>query len=203
MTANRPFAQACEQNKQPILAVLQEQLADASSVLEIGSGTGQHAVFFAEQMPHLSWQPSDRADNLPGIRAWIEHAQLMTVEPPIELDVGDAQWGIDTAENIFSANAIHIMSWNHVIALFGGVKKIALPGAKLIMYGPFNYASEFTSESNRQFDAMLRQRDPLSGIRNFEEVDELAQAAGFSLLRDYDMPANNRTLVWQKPRSGN
>ena len=199
MNANRPYAEACEQNKRPILAVLQEQLGDAKMVLEIGSGTGQHAVFFAEHMPHLVWQPSDRAENLPGIRMWIEHTQLTSVRPPIELDVGDQEWGIDCAENIFSSNAIHIMSWNHVIALFGGVKKIALPGAKLIMYGPFNYANEYTSDSNRQFDAMLRQRDPLSGIRNFEDVDELAQAAGFHLLKDYAMPANNRTLVWQKP----
>ena len=193
-----PYAEACEQNKDPILQVLREQFTEPLTVLEIGSGTGQHAVYFTEQMPHLRWQPTDRAEYLAGISSWIEHAQSSSVLPPIELDVSEKEWQIKTASGIFCSNAIHIMSWNHVIALFGGVKLIAEKGAKLVMYGPFNYGNEYTSESNRQFDTMLRSRDPLSGIRNFEDVDELANAAGFSLLKDYAMPANNRTIVWQK-----
>ncbi len=198
MNLSRPFSEACEQNKFPILEVLKEQLTGSPTVLEIGSGTGQHAVFFAQQMAHLTWQPTDLAKNLPGIRAWIEYAHCKNVLPPIELDVGSAQWSAGSVEYIFSANAMHIMSWDQVIALFGGVGKIALPGAKLLVYGPFNYNNEYTSESNRRFDALLRNRDPLSGIRNFEDVDELATAAQFTLIRDYAMPANNRTLVWQK-----
>ena len=149
-------------------------------------------------MARLTWQPTDLAENLPGISAWINYANCINLLPPIELDVARANWNVDSVECIFSANAMHIMSWYHVIALFGGVGKIALPNARLIVYGPFNYNDEYTSESNQRFDAMLRSRDPLSGIRNFEDVDKLAAAAQFKLIRDYAMPANNRTLVWQK-----
>jgi len=195
---NRPFSEACEQNKFHILEVLKEQLSGSETVLEIGSGTGQHGIFFTQQMPHLTWQPTDLVENLPGIRAWIEFAQSKNVLPPVELDGGSVRWNVDLVECIFSANAIHIMSWNHVIALFGGAGKIALPGARLIVYGPFIYDSPDTSESNRRFDEMLRSRDPLCGVRNGEDVDELATAAKFTLVRDYAMPANNRTLVWQK-----
>lgn len=201
MNWQRPYSEACEQNKHAILEVLQEQLSGTQSVLEIGSGSGQHAVFFTQQMPRISWQPTDLAENLAGIRAWIDYAECKNVLPPIELDVGSDEWNVGSVETVFSANAIHIMSWHHVIRLFAGVGKIALPGARLIMYGPFNYNNEFTSESNRRFDAMLRNGDPLSGIRNFEDVDKLAVAAGFELIRDYPMPANNRTLVWQKHQS--
>ena len=195
-----PFAAACEENKAPILAVLAQELNDASSVLEIGSGTGQHAVYFARELPHLSWQPTDVAEHLSGIRGWIEHTGVTNVRPPLALDVGDPTWPVESAEHIYSSNAVHIMSWIHVIALFGGLMGVAQAGAKLILYGPFNYGGEFTSDSNRQFDAMLRQRDPASGIRNFEDLDELANAAGFVFLRDHAMPANNRILVWQKPQ---
>ncbi len=201
MNQNRPFSEACEQNKLPILKVLKEQLNGSKTVLEIGSGTGQHGIFFTQHMAHLTWQPTELAENLPGIRAWIEFAQSKNVLPPIELDVGNVQWNLGPVECIFSANTIHIMSWNHVIALFGGAGKTALPGARLIVYGPFNYGNQYTSESNRQFDAMLRNRDPLSGIRNFEDIDELATAAKFTLIRDYAMPENNRLLVWQKQSS--
>jgi hypothetical protein len=195
---SRPFSDACEQNKFPILEVLKEQLIGSPTVLEVASGTGQHAVFFTQQMAHLTWQPTDLASNLPGIRAWIEYSQCKNVLPPIELDVSSAQWNVGSVEYIFSANAMHIMSWKQVVALFSGAGKIALPGARLIVYGPFNYNNEYTSESNRQFDALLRNRDPLSGIRSYEDVNELATAAQFTLIRDYEMPANNRTLVWQK-----
>lgn len=200
MTGNRPYADACEQNKWPILQVLKEQRSEPQTILEIASGTGQHAAFFARQMPHLTWQTSDLAHNLPGIGAWIAQADCHNLPNPIALDVGDKQWNVGKVDSLFCANAIHIMSWQQVISLFDGIANITAPTAKLIMYGPFNYQHHYTSKSNQQFDAMLKQRDPESGIRNFEDVNQLASKAGFSLLQDYPMPANNRTLAWQKNR---
>ena len=173
MIHDRPFSDACEQNKLPILEVLREQLTEPQSVLELSSGTGQHAVFFARELPHLNWQPTDLAENLAGIQSWIDYAAQPNVLPPLQLDVGQKEWNIASADCVFSANAVHIMSWNHVIAMFSGLTKIANTNARLIIYGPFNYANEYTSDSNRQFDFFLRQRDPTSGIRNFEDVDEL------------------------------
>ncbi|MEM7293676.1 MAG: DUF938 domain-containing protein [Pseudomonadota bacterium] len=198
MSDNRPFAESCEQNKNPILDVLREQLTTPQRVLELSSGTGQHAVYFAKELPHLIWQPSDLPENLAGIQAWLDHAGSDNILPPVEIDVGEKEWNIEPVECAFSSNAVHIMSWNHVIALFSGLVSYTLPGALLIMYGPFNYNNEYTSQSNWEFDQYLRQRDPLSGIRDFEDIEELAKAAGFSLLKDYEMPANNRTLVWKK-----
>lgn len=195
---DRPFSQACEQNQHIILAVLKDYLVEPQWVFEIGSGTGQHAVFFARELPFLHWQPSDLSENLPGISAWIEYSGLDNISHPITLDVASTNWPEISAGCFFSANSLHIMSWNHVIAFFGGLARVAEPNAHLIVYGPFNYNNEFTSESNREFDAYLRSRDPLSGVRNFDDIDELANAAGFTLLEDRAMPANNRTLVWKK-----
>ena len=198
MTTPLPFAKSCEQNKKPILAVLKEQLSEPTTVLEIGSGTGQHAVYFAQTMPHLRWQPSDRPENLPAIQAWIEHQGGENVLSPIALDVGLEQWPSESYDVIFSANAVHIMSWRHVISMFRGLASVAADDAKIILYGPFNYDNQYTSASNRTFDAYLKRQDMLSGIRNFEDLDVLAAEAGFSLLRDYPMPANNRVLVWSR-----
>ncbi|HSB97384.1 MAG TPA: DUF938 domain-containing protein [Spongiibacteraceae bacterium] len=195
---NKPFSQACENNKQPILTVLQQAFAGVDRVLEIGSGTGQHAVFFAEAMPWLIWQPSDRAEHLPGIRAWREEAALGNLAPPLELDVDASPWPIAATAAVFSANTAHIMSWPSVERFIAGVGVLVRSGGVFCLYGPFNYGGHYTSASNAQFDAWLRDRDPLSGIRDFEAIEHLARAAGFVLHADRPMPANNRTLVWHK-----
>lgn len=193
----KPHSPACERNREPILAVLREHFATRRQVLEIGSGTGQHAVFFAAAMPWLRWQASDRAEYLPGIRAWLDDARLPNTPAPLELDVL-AAWPALDVDAVFSANTLHIMGWDGVQALFEGVGKLlADSGDTLIVYGPFNYGGAYTSDSNRQFDAWLKARDPRSGIRDFEAVDALAEAAGLRLLADIEMPANNRCLVWR------
>jgi len=194
----RPFSEACEQNKDPILAVLRTVFAARKRVLEIGSGTGQHAVYFAHHLPHLIWQTSDLTENHDGIRSWINEAGLVNVLPPLALDAASAHWPVDSVDAIFSANAIHIMSWGHVIKMFAGIGRILETGGSLCLYGPFNYGGKFTSASNAQFDAWLKKRDPLSGVRDFEDVHALAHAQGLELVKDYAMPANNRTLVWER-----
>lgn len=195
----KPFAESCEQNKDPILEVLSIEFADRARVLEIGSGTGQHAVYFAKHLPHLTWQTSDMAANHPGINAWREEAGLDNVLPPIELDVlHPGHWPRRRYDAVFSANAVHIMSWEAVEAMFEGLGRVMDQGAKLVLYGPFNYGGEYTSDSNARFDLWLRQRDPQSGIRDVEDLDRLATAQGMVLKQDYAMPANNHILVWVK-----
>jgi hypothetical protein len=192
----KPFSDACERNQAPILAVLREAFADRTFVLEIGSGTGQHAVHFAAGLPHLVWQASDVPEHLPGIRAWRDEAALPNLPAPIALDLNHARWPALDADAVFTSNTLHIVSWPEVRILFARIGALLPEGAVLAVYGPFNYGGKHTSESNARFDAMLRERDPRSGIRNFEDVDGLAREQGFVLARDVPMPANNRTLVW-------
>lgn len=198
---DKPFSQACENNRQPILAVLQRHLGAARAVLEIGSGTGQHAVFLAGRMPWLEWQPSDRPEHLPGIRAWCGEAALPNLREPLRFDVNDAAWPA-AGDAIFSANTLHIMGWPEVERFFAGAGRALGAGGLLLVYGPFNYGGDYTSASNAEFDLWLRRRDPASGIRDFEAVDALARAAGFELVEDNTMPANNRTLVWRRGAVG-
>ncbi|MFA7386728.1 MAG: DUF938 domain-containing protein [Thiohalobacteraceae bacterium] len=192
----KPFAESCEQNKLPILQVLRTEFSNATRILEIGSGTGQHAVFFAAQLPHLEWQTSDVRDYHPGIGAWIDEARLPNVRPPLDLDVRDA-WPRASYDGVFSANTVHIMGWPEVEAMFAGVGSVLEPGGRFCLYGPFNYGGKFTSDSNARFDEWLKARDARSGVRDFEVLDRLAQAAGMELINDYAMPANNRILVWR------
>ncbi|ALJ26834.1 methylase [Stenotrophomonas acidaminiphila] len=195
MTA-KPHAASCDRNREPILAVLRRHLGDARSVLEIGSGTGQHAVYFAAAMPWLRWQASDHRDHLPGIGQWLEAAALANTPAALELQaVADGVAGFDA---VFTANTLHIMGWDQVQALFAGLPALLAPGARFIAYGPFNYGGDFSSDSNRVFDGWLKARDPRSGIRDFEAIDALARAQGLELREDAAMPANNRTLVWQR-----
>ena len=193
----KPFSEACEENKEPILKVLRRLFAEASRVLEVGSGTGQHAVHFAQALPHLHWQTSDRLENHPGISAWLEEYALPNTGLPLALDVSGC-WPQQTFDAVFSANTTHIMSWPEVERLFQGVAGVLCEGGCFALYGPFNFAGTYTSESNRRFDLWLRQRDPQSGIRNFEDLNELAQAQGLRFLEDIEMPVNNRILVWRK-----
>jgi cyclopropane fatty-acyl-phospholipid synthase-like methyltransferase len=196
--SDKPFAPACERNRDPILAVLRGHFADRTHVLEIGSGTGQHAVHFAAAMPFVVWQTSDVAANLPGIRAWLAEAKLANMPAPIELDVNEGKWPATQYDAIFSANTLHIMSWAEVEKLFGAIDGITTPDAKLAIYGPFNVDGAFTSASNAAFDESLKARAPHMGIRDIEAVDALARKAGFAMIDDVAMPANNRTLVWQR-----
>lgn len=193
----KPFAPSCERNQGPILEVLRRHLGGARRVLEVGSGTGQHAVHFAAAMPWLGWQSSDRADNLPGIAAWLDDAALANTPHAIELDV-DGPWPATTFDAVFTANSLHIMGWPQVEAFFGGVGAVLEPGGLLVVYGPFNYGGEFTSESNRAFEQWLKDRDPASGIRDIEAVDALARGNGLVLVEDNPMPANNRCIVWRR-----
>ena len=193
-----PHSDACERNKGPILEILREVFAGCTSILEIGSGTGQHAVYFARHMPHIFWQTSELLDNHPGIAAWLGEASLPNVTAPLTLDVENKPWPMIGADAVFTANTVHIISWPQVEALFSGVGAILPEGGVFALYGPFNYGGRFTSESNARFDLWLKSRDPLSGVRDFEALDALARTAGLILTHDYEMPANNRTLVWCK-----
>jgi cyclopropane fatty-acyl-phospholipid synthase-like methyltransferase len=192
----KPYSEACDQNRGPILAALKEELADCHAVLEIGSGTGQHAVYFGEHLPHLSWQTSDIDSCHPGINAWLEAAQLPNIFQPLSLDVSSNRWPNTGFDGVFSANTTHIMSWPEVIDMFNGIGSILKQGGVFCLYGPFNYDGHYTSESNERFDSWLKERDPLSGIRNFEDLDTLAQSNGMAFRHDHEMPVNNRLLVW-------
>lgn len=196
--ADKPFSAACERNREPILAVLRVHFADRRHVLEIGSGTGQHAVYFAAGLPQLVWHSSDRAENLPGVRQWLTEAALPNTPAPLQLDVADGPWPNAEFDAIFSANTLHIMAWHEVQALFAGLSRIATADAKLAVYGPFNYAGQYTSASNAAFDRELQMRAPHMGIRDAAAVDALALDVGFILIDDVAMPANNRTRIWQR-----
>ncbi|MEZ5507373.1 MAG: DUF938 domain-containing protein [Gammaproteobacteria bacterium] len=196
---SKPFSQACANNQQPILDVLSRYLTEPGTVLEIGSGTGQHAVFMAQHLPHIHWQPSDISAHLSGIRAWRDDAALPNVAAPLCFDVTDAAAPFDvSARYLFSANTLHIMSWQNVERFFRWIPDLLQPGGLAFFYGPFNYQGAFTSDSNAQFDAWLKSQAPHQGIRDIEAITELADAAGLALVEDCAMPANNRTLVWRR-----
>ena len=198
----KPYAESCVQNQAEICAVLQSLLASTKHVLEIGSGTGQHAVFFAKRMPHLIWQTSDVSEYHQGINLWLDEAELDNTRPPLNLNVSRNPWpkpisniGIDA---LFSANAVHIMSWSHVCDYFKYGAETLEKNGSFILYGPFNYNGDFTSESNANFDQWLKSRDLNSGVRDFEALDKLAKANGMLLHKDIEMAANNRILCWKK-----
>jgi SAM-dependent methyltransferase len=194
-----PNAPATERNREPILAVLRERFAACRDVLEIGSGTGQHAVHFAAALPHLRWQTSDLPENHPGIRAWIAAAGLDNVLPPLALDVARADtWPERRYDAVFSANTLHILGWPEVEALFAHLPRVLAPAARVVVYGPFNVGGRFTAPSNAAFDARLREDDPRRGIRDLEAVRALADAAGLDFVADLGMPANNRCVVWER-----
>jgi len=198
----KQYSEACDQNREPILTVLRETFATARHVLEIGSGTGQHAVYFARQLPHLYWQASDLEENHASINAWLHEAALDNTSPPFTLDVTATAWHESTPESsydgLFSANTTHIMSWPAVQGMFSGIGKLLGADARFCLYGPFNYNGNYTSDSNRRFDMWLKDRDPASGIRQFEALGELALSNNMMLETDYEMPVNNRLLVWKK-----
>ena len=193
----KPYAESCEKNREPILAVLKEVFSERKRVLEIASGTGQHAVYFARELPHLIWQPSELAQNLAGIQAWLDEAQLPNTLAPLAIDVNDACWPVTNVDAVFNANTVHIISWPEVELMFAHISRILAPGGCVCFYGPYNYNGKFTSESNARFNDWLMSRDPNSGVRDFEAVNRLAAFHGLGLLRDIEMPSNNRILVWK------
>ena len=196
----KPFSESCVQNCTPILNVIQPLLKSTKHLLEIGSGTGQHAVYFAPKMPHLIWHTSDVEINHLGINAWLEESGSENVFAPISLDVCNQQsWSnVSDIDSVFSANTLHIMSKQHVECFFLGVAKILASGGMLIVYGPFNYEGSYTSESNKNFDVWLNSQNTLSAIRDSEWLDVLAEQGGMKRTHDIEMPANNRIIVWHK-----
>jgi hypothetical protein len=194
----KPYSAASERNREPILAVLRQHFADRRRVLEIGSGSGQHAVHFEAALPPLVWQTSDRAEVLPGLRLWLDEAALPNTPPPLELDVDQPHWPAGPYDAVFGANILHILSWPQVQTLFARLPGLLAPAARLAIYGPFNHGGAFTSPSNAEFDAWLKARGAHMGIRDFEAVDARAQSAGLALRADVAMPANNRCLVWER-----
>lgn len=193
----KPFAPACERNRGPILDVLRTCFADRRRVLEVGSGTGQHAVFFAAALPWLSWQCTDLPPQLPGIRQWLDEAGLPNTPPPLALDVA-GPWPPGPHDAVFSANILHIVDWPKVEAFFAGVGRALGDSGVLVVYGPFNEGGTYTSPSNRDFDAWLKARDPRSGIRDVEAIQALAAQIGLQTVDDVAMPANNRCLIWRR-----
>ena len=194
----KPYAESCEQNKDPIFKVIEPYLKDQKSVLEIGSGTGQHAVYFSQKLQHLIWYSSDRLEYHNGITQWINDANLDNAKEPILLDVSLSIWPEIDVDTVYSANTTHIMHWQDVEALFDGVGSLLNASGLFLLYGPFNFAGEFTSESNQRFDQHLKYRDPLSGIRNFEDLNILASSAKLDFIHNHEMPCNNHILVWKK-----
>ena len=194
----KPYAESCDINKDPILDVLRDVFADRHKVLELASGTGQHAVHFGKALPYLTWQTSELTENHAGIQAWLNEAQLSNVLAPVHIDANDEHWPVSQYDAIFNANTVHILSWTEVVKLFSGIGRVLEPGGILCLYGPFNYDGKFTSDSNARFDIWLKNRNPLSGVRDFEALDTLAVAQGMILLKDIEMPINNRTLVWKR-----
>lgn len=192
-----PFAEACERNKQPILDVLSQVLPPTGRILEIGSGTGQHIVFFAPRLPGLLWQPSDRRENLAGISLRIEYEGAENTLPPIELDVLE-RWPEQEFDAAFSANTAHIMAWEAVCAMFAGLGRQLVFGGLFCLYGPFNQGGNFTAPSNEEFDRQLRARVPHMGLRDIEALESLAESHQMSLEQQYEMPANNQLLVFRR-----
>jgi Protein of unknown function (DUF938) len=192
---------ACERNREPILQVLKQWFRLPGQVLEIGAGTGQHAVYFAEHLPHLTWLASDREENLEGIRAWTLEALLPNAPDPVRLDVRSPVWPVSGIQYVFSANTAHIMSWPEVEAMFAGVSRSLRERGVFCLYGPFNRDGKFTSDSNREFDESLRARDPNMGIRDDQALIALGRKNALTFTADCSMPARNRLLIWTRDPS--
>lgn len=195
----KPFSAACERNKDPILGVLKEHIThEHKRLLEIGSGTGQHAVYFAPEFPWMEWHPSDLKANHAGMIQWFKEAKIQNIFPPVKLDVGKDDFPKLKFDVVYTANTFHIMHWKECKSLMKLLGHRLREGSLAMIYGPFNYNGEFTSDSNREFDQTLKARDPLSGIRSFEDVNNNMEKNGFELLEDQEMPANNRMLVYRR-----
>jgi len=194
----KPYSEACDRNRDPILQALRQWFIVPGQVLEIGAGTGQHAVYFAGHLQHLTWLASDREENLNGIRVWLHEALLPNVPEPVRLDVRAAVWPVSGIQYVFSANTAHIMSWPEVEAMFAGVGRVLREKGLFCLYGPFNRDGKFTSDSNRAFDESLKARDPNMGIRDDQALIALGRQNALTFAADCSMPARNRLLIWSK-----
>jgi len=195
--AQKPYSEACAKNAAPILNVLQQRLPAQGEILEIASGTGQHAVYFAEALPGLQWQCSDLDEMHAGIQMWLDESGLSNVLPPLSLDVAQKQvWPGKKYDGVFSANTAHIMSMDLVVKMFAGVARVLKSDGLFLLYGPFMYHGEHTSESNERFDGWLKSVQPERGLRDVYWLREIAAKVGLKLVEDINMPANNRILVW-------
>lgn len=201
MAIEKPFSQACENNKGPILAVLREHLTTPTRLLEVGSGTGQHAAWLALHLPHVQWQPSDVHDNLAGVQLWLNDAPCGNVLEPIELDVRN-RWPNGPYDALFTANSLHIMSQHSAALCIARGASVLRSEGLFMIYGPFNYHGRFTSDSNAQFQQWLQARNPESGIRDAEWVTDTMAQHGLTWVKDHEMPANNRLLVFQRSLEG-
>jgi cyclopropane fatty-acyl-phospholipid synthase-like methyltransferase len=193
-----PLSEACERNKAPILEVLRSAFADRTRVLEIGSGTGQHAVHFAKHLTHLTWYPTEQLAYLPDLSSRVKLEGPRNLQLSTVLDVNQSLWPLRTVDAIFTANTLHIMAWAEVLLMYRGIDAVLSAGGVLCVYGPFRYTGRYTSNSNQDFDRMLRERDPESGLRDINEVTALATQYGLRLRADHDLPANNRLLEFIK-----
>jgi hypothetical protein len=195
----RRSAPAALRNREPIAEVLKEWLPPSGLVLEIASGTGEHAVYFAERFPALDWQPSDvHPDALTSIAAWREETGLPNVLPPLVLDASSPDWPIDRSDAVLSINMVHISPWSSALGLLDGAARILNPGSPLIMYGPWLKDDIPTVESNLAFDSDLRRRDPQWGLRGVEDFAAAADERGLALDRTRSMPANNMMLLLRR-----
>ncbi|MEW4448472.1 DUF938 domain-containing protein [Qipengyuania sp. JC766] len=193
------YAPATARNSEPIARVLETELPERGTVLEIASGSGEHAVFLARRFPHLVWQPTDLdTEALESIAAWSEDSGLGNIAEPLALDASEERWPIDRADAILCVNMLHISPWSATTSLFAGAAVVLQTGGKLILYGPFLEAGVETADSNLQFDDSLRQRNPDWGLRNTDDVDTVANEHGFIRNARYPMPANNLILVYRR-----
>ena len=197
MSYNKPFCEACERNKTVICQYLAQWLEAGDQVLEIGSGTGQHGVYFTSQLPDINWQCTDLHEQLVGLRTWTNSAATDKLLPPFELDVNSYDWQTRQYQAVFSVNTLHIMSWASVSHFLAHVHLALVAGGKLIIYGPMRYQNTYTTNSNAEFDRYLKSCDPDYGMRDFERVNEILQQHGFTLTADQAMPANNQLLLWR------
>ncbi len=196
---SKPFSEACENNKEPILAVLHDVILSSDRrLLEIGAGTGQHAVYFAPAFPFLEWHPTDLSPAVPGMSMWFKEARIPSIQIPRKLDVKKDDFPKVKFDVVFTANTFHVMQWKDCKAFMKLLGHRLREGSRAVIYGPFKYNGEFTSSSNEEFDQSLKTLDPLSGIRNFEDVNSNMTKNGFELVHDYEMPAHNRTLVYRR-----
>jgi hypothetical protein len=195
----RRSAPAALRNRQPIAEVLEEWLPDRGLVLEIASGTGEHAVHFADRFPQLEWQPSDvHPDALASIRAWRAEAGLPNLREPLTIDASSASWPIDAADAVLSINMVHISPWASALGLLNGAARILPAGAPLILYGPWLKDDVPTAPSNLAFDSDLKRRDPAWGLRRVEDFATAADGRGLRLMETRAMPANNMMLLLRR-----
>lgn len=196
---DKPTSSACVRNQEPILEILKTIILTTDRrLLEIGAGTGQHAVYFAPHFKYLDWYPTDLADKQAGMKQWISSAKIPNLQKPIKLDVSKDDFPKVKFDLVFTANTMHIMHWKDCKSFMKLLGHRLREGSRAIFYGPFKYKGEFTSPSNEAFDLELKNVDPLSGIRSFEDIQSNMTKNGFELIFDHEMPANNRMLVYRR-----